>query len=366
MMKRLGIGVVGFFLFIGVLHASSFEAGAVFLLIYPGAKATSLGGAFCAVADDATALYYNPSAIAYKKDFEITLIHSPWLRGLAPDMYYEFIGITRPLPVGVAGLSITYATYGLFEGQGPNGEYYGEWRPYDVAANLVYSYKVNQRLSAGGNVKFIYSFLAPAEILRKATGVEGGGQGASFAVGGSLFYTVFESKKVYSKTRWLHLKLTYGLTLDNFGPGLKYSSTTDERDPLPYLIRNGLALKINTPYHSFTLTADVNKILVGIIRDYKEEGIGYVLRDAWGHAGFEYTFYDLVSVRVGYFEDKEGAREGFTYGAGFHVGNFRLDVSDDSKIYSFDNGGANLRYALTYSMPLGGKKEVRKDEKGKK
>ncbi len=365
-MNRFVKKIMGVLFLVTLLQASAFEAGAVFLLIYPGAKATSLGGAFCAVADDATALYYNPAAIALKKDFEITLIHSPWLRGLAPDMYYEFIGLTRPLPVGALGLSITYATYGLFEGQGPDGEYYGEWRPYDVAVNLAYAYNVNKRLSVGTNIKFIYSFLAPAEILRKATGIEGGGKGASFATGGSLLYTVLEKEWIHSKTSWFKMKVTYGLQLDNFGPGIKYSSSTDEKDPLPYLMRNGLALKMSMPYHSFTVSMDINKILVGISKDYEDKGFGYVLDEAWKHAGLEYTFYNLLSFRFGYFLDEEGARKGITYGIGFHIGNFRLDVSDDSKIYSFNNNGANLRYALTYSMPLGPKKEEKSNEKSKK
>ncbi len=344
--------IVLLLVFVAILRASAFEAGAVFLLIYPGAKATSMGGAFCAVADDATALYYNPSAIADKKGFEITLMHSPWLRGLAPDMYYEFIGVMRELPVGTAGLSITYATYGLFEGQGPDGEYYGEWRPYDVAVNAAYAYPVNNRLNAGMNVKFIYSFLAPAEILRKATGIEGGGKGASFAVGGSLLYRAFHRHKQISPTKWYDFETTLGLALDNFGPGIKYSSSTNERDPLPYLMRIGVGLKLKVPYHSFVVAADVNKILVGITNDYETQGFSYVLSEAWKHVGFEYTFYDLLSLRVGYFLDRDGAREGVTYGAGFHIGNFKLDVSDDHNIYSFDQG-ANLRYALTYSMPLG-------------
>ena len=356
--------VLLFLAFVTLLRASAFEAGAVFLLIYPGAKATSMGGAFCAIADDATALYYNPSAIADKRGFEITLIHSPWLRGLAPDMYYEFIGVTRALPVGTAGLSITYATYGLFEGQGPDGEYYGEWRPYDVAVNGAYAYPVNNKLNAGVNVKFVYSFLAPAEILRKATGVEGGGKGAAFAIGGSLLYKAYHKYKKVSPTKWYDFETTLGLSLDNFGSSIKYSSSSEEGDPLPYLMRLGIGLKFKIPYHSFVFAADINKILVGVSEDYETQGMRYVIYEAWKHVGLEYTFYDLLSLRAGLFIDKEGAREGITYGVGFHIGNFKLDVSDDHNIYSFDQG-ANLRYALTYTMPLGVPKKSIDSKEGK-
>jgi len=41
------------------------EGGAIFLLIRPGARASGMGSAFCAVADDATATYFNPAGLAF-------------------------------------------------------------------------------------------------------------------------------------------------------------------------------------------------------------------------------------------------------------------------------------------------------------
>lgn len=46
------------------LHAIS-EGGAIFLMIRPGARASGMGSAFCAVADDATATYFNPAGLAF-------------------------------------------------------------------------------------------------------------------------------------------------------------------------------------------------------------------------------------------------------------------------------------------------------------
>ncbi|MDI6840264.1 MAG: hypothetical protein QMD71_05385 [bacterium] len=47
------------------LHLSFSDCGAQFLLIAPGAKAAAMGSAFTALADDATAIYYNPGALAF-------------------------------------------------------------------------------------------------------------------------------------------------------------------------------------------------------------------------------------------------------------------------------------------------------------
>ncbi|MBI4726159.1 PorV/PorQ family protein [candidate division TA06 bacterium] len=43
------------------------EGGAIFLLIRPGARPSGMGSAFCAIADDATATYYNPAGLAFLK-----------------------------------------------------------------------------------------------------------------------------------------------------------------------------------------------------------------------------------------------------------------------------------------------------------
>jgi len=41
------------------------EGGAIFLLIRPGARPSGMGSAFAAIADDATATYFNPAGLAY-------------------------------------------------------------------------------------------------------------------------------------------------------------------------------------------------------------------------------------------------------------------------------------------------------------
>ncbi len=348
-MKKLLLAISLIALSSSAVIASSFEAGAVFLLIYPGAKATSMGGAFSAVADDATATYYSVGSLGFKRNIEFTLIHSPWLRGLAPDMYYEFTGVVYPLPVGTLGADITYSTYGLFTGNDESGNYLGTWRPYDIALSLAYGFPLDSTISVGVNMKFIHSFLAPSDILRKATGIPGGGQGTTFAAGMGAFYRPLYYTELPNYIQFLR-RSTVSAMFDNIGPGIRYTAT-GEKDPLPELLRMGIALRpVFNKIHKVTISADVNKVLVGISRDYRELGMKYVIDEAWKHIGVDYTFFDMISLRAGYFYDKEGERMGITYGAGFHIKNFKLDVSDDHKIYSFDNGGANMRYSLSYVL----------------
>ncbi|MBT6158485.1 MAG: hypothetical protein HOH91_00960, partial [Candidatus Marinimicrobia bacterium] len=60
------------------------EAGAIFLLIAPGARAGGMGEAQVAVADDAYASYWNPAGLGFLEGSELAMMHVNWLPNLAP------------------------------------------------------------------------------------------------------------------------------------------------------------------------------------------------------------------------------------------------------------------------------------------
>ncbi len=90
------------------------EAAVLSLLISPGARAAGMGEAFVAVADDATATYWNPAGLAFQTGHEITLMHSNWLPSLVSDMFYDFLAYRQNVDAigGVVGGSITYFNMG--------------------------------------------------------------------------------------------------------------------------------------------------------------------------------------------------------------------------------------------------------------
>jgi len=69
------------------------STAAPFLNIAVGARAVGMGGAFTAMADDATALYWNPAGIAGIEKFQVSLVHTDWLT----DLRYDVIGAVLPL-----------------------------------------------------------------------------------------------------------------------------------------------------------------------------------------------------------------------------------------------------------------------------
>ena len=63
------------------------EAGAVFLLIAPGAASQGTGEANVARVDDAYASYYNPASLAFQSKASIVGMHVNWLKTLVPDLF---------------------------------------------------------------------------------------------------------------------------------------------------------------------------------------------------------------------------------------------------------------------------------------
>lgn len=69
-------------LLVPALYAGAGAGGAAFLKIDAGARAAAMGGAFTAVADDASSVFYNPAGPALLRRKEIMLAHNEWLEGL--------------------------------------------------------------------------------------------------------------------------------------------------------------------------------------------------------------------------------------------------------------------------------------------
>ena len=91
--------VISLFLgFIGEASATNeSQAAVLMLLIEPGARGWGMGKAFRAIADDATAGFYNPAGLARlnKENKNLTFMHTNWLPAMAEDMYYDYAGYAQ-------------------------------------------------------------------------------------------------------------------------------------------------------------------------------------------------------------------------------------------------------------------------------
>jgi len=127
---------------------------ATFLEISVGAPAIGMGGAFVSLANDPTALYWNPAGIATITSTDAILSHTDWIA----DTKFDFAGLALPLGgFGTLGFSLTSLTMAdmavrTVEMPEGTGEYFSA---SDLAAGISYARPLTDRFSIGFTAKFI-------------------------------------------------------------------------------------------------------------------------------------------------------------------------------------------------------------------
>ena len=138
------------------------EAGAIFLLIAPGASAAGTGEAQVAKANDAYASYYNPAGLGFQTQAGMAGMHVNWLPNLADDLYYEFLAYKQPMKGmdGTLGGHLIYLNLGEQMGMDEMGRETGQFKSYMWALALGYGTKVSSSSSVGVNFKVFHQKLA--------------------------------------------------------------------------------------------------------------------------------------------------------------------------------------------------------------
>jgi hypothetical protein len=266
-------------------------AGAQFLEIGVSARAIGMGEAFLGVADDASALYYNPGALSLLTQREVIFTHVQY----PADIQYEFVGFVMPTP-GVAGVfgaafyalhtnSIPVTNYKFPRGNGQT------WTSRDYAMALTYSAGLTDRFSFGITVKHITQLLA----AYKATG---------WAMDlGTYYDTGFRNFKIC-------------MAISNFGPDMEFVS---EEYPLPIDFRFGTAIDV--------LQTESSRLVLAAQASHPNDNLEKY------NAGMEYWFSDLFALRFGKkfnydYYDKGEIADGLAFGAGarFNFASYRLNV----------------------------------------
>ncbi|MDB9884560.1 PorV/PorQ family protein [Candidatus Marinimicrobia bacterium] len=243
------------------LNAQS-EAGSIFLLISPGARAGGMGEAQVAVANDAYASYWNPAGLAFLEGSEIAIMHVNWLPNLADDLYYEFLGFRRKFEnLGTLGGHLIYLNLGEQVRMDEYAQYQGKFTSYMTAAAISYSTKLSSSSSFGMNAKLSYQHL-----VELGTGSEKG-SGTS---------TDFGFDFGYMKKGWLTPKLDLGVTMTNIGPKVSFIDP-DQADPQPTNLTFGFAYELfKNENNSFKVVYDVDKLLVSSYPDMDWDGDGLI------------------------------------------------------------------------------------------
>ncbi|MEW5766822.1 MAG: PorV/PorQ family protein [bacterium] len=177
MLKKLSLVVI---LVSGMVVASLGRVAAdgvraaTFLKYGVGARATGMSDAFIAVADDATAAYWNPAGLAQLSSREFTGMYSD----LGLDQQFNFMNYAHPLGQGAVGVS--WVNSGIKDYDVRRGESKDPIAIGDIGNNmfiLSYGRNLGPKLSVGISGKFL------AEKMDDVDGEEKSADGIGWDVG---------------------------------------------------------------------------------------------------------------------------------------------------------------------------------------
>lgn len=137
-------------------------ASGEFLSLGAGARAAALGGAYAALAVDASALYWNPAGIVLGGEkVNVQASHTEYLA----DTGYDWVGVVVPLGVGTHALGVHFARFGfsdqqVFTEQFQDGELNETYSVAEAYVGLTYARAFTDRFSAGATFKVISDQLA--------------------------------------------------------------------------------------------------------------------------------------------------------------------------------------------------------------
>jgi len=265
-------------------------SGAQFLKIGVG-RGAAMGEAFVAIADDASATFWNPSGLGTITQREISLQHNEWIA----DIRHEYLSVILPLSnFGTMGISLTALTMGKMEiltvdnlsteirEDTGTGTYFNA---SDFALAFSFGRMFTDRLAAGLSIK------AVQEIIwdMSATGIA-----ADFGI--------------HYNTGYKGLRI--GAMISNFGSDMDFSGRQlDRADPpypeapegeyenipvqikttpfsMPLIFRFGLAFDpISNESSRFTVALDLN---------HPNDNYETI------NLGLEYGYLNTVFLRVGY------------------------------------------------------------------
>lgn len=307
-----------------------------FLTIEPGARGNGMGNAFTALANDATAPFWNPAGLAFMTDRRyLSFERSPWLQDVADDMYLAYAGYNQPVSdLGVFSIHFHYLNMGINYRTGPDSpEILDEFRSYDYAMAVGYGTTVLDNIGVGINAKLIHSNLADGgQGGEEVTGDEG--SGTTFAVDVGVLYRDM-----------LIQGLNGAAVIQNLGPDLSYVDAA-QSDPLPRNMRLSLAYNVwRDDLIDAYMAVEANKLLVELSEELKTQIGSQTITSG----GAEVWFMNMFAGRIGYYRDDEGHVEGMTFGGGF-----RLDMAGYSGEldFAYIPGGELQDYNKKFSLAV--------------
>lgn len=254
------------------------EKAAAFLKLGAGARANAMAGAYCAIADEASACYWNPAGLVQLKDREASFMYyrpMTEVNGLG----YSNINVALPN----MGVSLVYLGYGQEKGYDKEENPTEDWSASDMAISGSYARKINKNLSVGGTLKVISMKIDDADAN-------------AFCLDAGLLY-----KDYYPG-------INLAAVLTNLGTKPKF---IDQANPLPLSLRLGSAYTL--PKKSLPIPALIS--------------LDTNLFPFYVALGIESKISTIFSARLGYASGPADEGSGLTAGFGLSQPTISLDYA---------------------------------------
>lgn len=350
---------------------STITTAVPFLMIAPDARAGGMGDVGAATTPDGNSMYWNASKLAFvEKSVGFNVSYVPWLKGLVDDIGLGYVsGYAKLGDKQAIGASLRYFSLGNITFTNDEGIPQGDYKPNEFAVDLAYSRKLSENFSAAVVGKFIYSNLT---LGQNVNGVESNA-GTSVAADVSMFY-----KKPLRFSQGRRGIWALGVSINNIGNKISYTSST-EKDFIPTNLKLGTSFSMDIDdYSFFSLSVDVNKLLVptppeydtetdelispykdnnvdvfqGMVQSFYDAPFSEEIQELNFSVGAEYWYDKQFALRGGYFYEHpdKGNRQYFTLGAGLRYNVFGLDFSYLIATNPNNPLKNTLRFTLSYEL----------------
>ncbi len=259
-----------------------------FLKINISARAVSMGGAFTGLADDESALYYNPAGITSIEDNKFIFGYHDYFF----DMQTGFLGYVKPVSTTrTIGFYISYLNYGTFTQTDAIGNIEGDFGGGDLLLAFTIAQEKSYTLSYGATAKLMYESIESYSA-------------SGFAI---------DIAAKYNSERG---RFGAGIMLQNLG--VQLSALGDEKYSLPTTIRTGVSYLprgMQMVIASDLIVPIDNDVIFAIGADYFNFKPVY-LRLGWNSFGDNYKA-----------TNSDASLAGLSFGCGFDVNKMQLSYS---------------------------------------
>lgn len=381
-MKRTVILLAGLFLCLPAITNAQVGITAVpFLQIEPDSRSAGMGNTGVAIADNASAVFWNPAGLAFQRGNQASITHSNWLANFqVNDLFYDYlVGKYYVEGIGTIGAHLTFLNLGeqLQIGERGPDDIISRFNSYEMAFGASYGFEVNDNLAVGTGLRIIYSSLA--------SGVSGPGisaqkvnPGSSVGLDLSFLYRTDPFDLGGNDARF-----SFGTNLSNIGPGIQYTDNA-QKDPLPTILRFGWAMDVDLDpegTNRIRIANDISKVMARKKQEITQNANGSMdttfvaagpieaLFESWDSyqqntgqefvtvgllqqfmigAGAEYWYNDQFSLRGGYYyeDPNNGDRQYITFGAGIRYNFIGVDFSYIKTLESDHPLANTLRFSL--------------------